>query len=109
MTLRSRGPGRIFSTIDCVILACTMTCPDIGFRGKYTVLGTHWGLKWVAIGEYMGVPGRVRYRLNMLLFMQLLYSALIQLGNRNTRDIFRDVGVAGSNPVTPTKINNLGR
>ena len=38
----------------------------------------------------------------MLIFNGLSCSGLIQLKNLNPRDIFRDVGVAGSNPVTPT-------
>ena len=49
--LRSRGPGRTFSTIDCVILACTMTYPETNCGDSYTVPGTHWGLKWAEIGE----------------------------------------------------------
>ena len=81
--LRSRDPGRTFSTIDCVILACTMTYPETNCGDSYTVPGTHWGLKWTEIRGYMGVPGRAQENNNIFIFQYLACTALIHLGNLN--------------------------
>ena len=53
------------------------------------------------------MPERILDNMKFRIFNELRRITLIRLGNQNPCDIIRDVGVAGSNPVTPTKMKNF--